>query len=343
MRVLQLSAVLIIFLSGTIFGQNQELGHHIDRGIALYDNGKYNEAIAEYKLALTIDNNSPAANYEMANTYIALKNYQEAVTYADKVIQLNNGDVDLAYTAKGNALDLMLKHGEAMDVYNAGIKMFPHNYLLLYNAALSCWELKKYYECASYAAKAVAANPRHASSHYLLGTSMCLLGKRPLSLMALYNFLLLEPNSKRSGSALSLLEMEMKRNVEKINDTIKIGVSDKDIKDEFGKIDLALSLIEATKNEEKTKSRSDEENFYRYSELFFSLLDEAPVEERNSSVWWTIYVPLFHDLLSAKNTQAFCYYILASKNSSTVNKWQKDHRNEAAKFSKWYADNYKVR
>jgi tetratricopeptide (TPR) repeat protein len=171
---------------GTLFAQAPTVRSLIDNGAKLYDQGRYYDAIAEYQQALTLDNNSAAANLEMANTYIALQNYPKAIQYSDKVIQINDKYVDQAYMSKGSAQDMAKNTDEAIATFQEGIKKFPNSYLLLYNAALTCLNANKNSLAANYAARAVAANPRHASSHLVLGSAMYYLGDRVQSLLAIF-------------------------------------------------------------------------------------------------------------------------------------------------------------
>ncbi len=336
MKRILLAAIPFAFLPATLFAQATTVQTLTDKGNTLFDDGKYIDAIVEYQHALYIDSNAPGPNLEMANTYLALKKYQKAIDYCDKIIRLNTSCVDQAYMDKGSALDMMNELDAAIQTYKEGIKKYPDNYLLLYNAAFTYFRVNKFDEAAYYSARAVSANPKHASSHLMLANSMYQLRKRPQSVMALYYFLLLEPNSKRSVGALQLLNRQRQAGVSKEGENkIAINIPEKDVHDEFGTVDMIHSCVQALKDGDKNKDKTEEQLFYENTELLFKALDETKEKDRSKSVWWETYIPVFHDLLLSENTEAFCYSICAPQNNDLVDKWLTGHKDEVEKFAKW--------
>ena len=110
----------------------------------MHDKGDYEGAIQFYKKALQSDKNSIQANYELASSYLAIKNYANTLKYADKVIARNLDYVDQAYILKGSALDLMGRKPEAINTYRLALKKYKTNHLLYYNLALTSFNIKNY-------------------------------------------------------------------------------------------------------------------------------------------------------------------------------------------------------
>ena len=328
--------LLCTFLFTGVYAQNDAVNNFVNEGIKLHDKGDYEGAVELYKNALIINPNSPLANYEIASSYLALKNYQNAIAYSNNVIAANSDYVDQAYIIKGTALDLSGKPKEAVKVYKEGIKKHNTNHLLYYNLALTSSKSEEYSEAADALMKGLQINPAHASSHLLLGNIMAVQNHRVKSILALYNFLLLEPKSKRATPAYNLLEAQIKKGVKKENEkSVTITLPGKNDDDEFYTAELMLGLLEASKNNEANKNKTAMELFAQNSNSFFSILGE--MKKNNHGFWWDFYVDYFYDLSQNKHTEAFCHYISQLSKPDVYNAWFADNLPKLEAFSTWYS------
>ena len=83
----------ILFLSVLIsFAQDNRL---FDEGNALYNEGKYAEAIDKYKVILDSGQHSAELYYNMGNAHYKLNNVAESVYYFEKALQLAPGDKEI--------------------------------------------------------------------------------------------------------------------------------------------------------------------------------------------------------------------------------------------------------
>ena len=57
---------------------NEEYLEHFNEGFRLFEEGKYTEAITEYRKCLEIKENDPVASFEIAEAYIAMRDYPAA-------------------------------------------------------------------------------------------------------------------------------------------------------------------------------------------------------------------------------------------------------------------------
>jgi Tfp pilus assembly protein PilF len=322
------------------FSQSDKATSYVAEGVKLHDKGNYSAAIREYQKALDIDPNSTLANYETANTYFAMKNYTKAIEHVDKVISLHQGNVDESYVLKGSALDLLDKPMEAIAIYKQGIKEFPDDYFLYYNLALTSYNQKLIPQAEEALKKGLVLNPQHASSHLLLGYIKQEQGDRTKSLLALYNFLLLEPASPRAKTALEQLTIQMRAGVErKDKKTTNIYLTGKSSSDadstSFRAADLSLSMMEASKSLEKNKDKTEPELFVQSSRSFFGILGE--LKKDNKGFWWDYYVDFFYAMNKAKHAEAFCYYITQSKDEKEINSWLKKNKTKVADLLDWHS------
>ncbi len=251
--------------------------------------------------------------------------------YADKVIIRNLDYVDQAYILKGSALDLSGRKPEAINTYKLALKKYKTNHLLYYNLALTSFNLKNYNDADDALQKALKLNPLHASSHFLLGLSMITQEKRVQGILALYNFLLLEPKTKRSASALLALEDEWKNaGKQKVNaKTVPLKKED----DEFSTATLMLDILESSKNNEANKSKPAVILFAENTNTFFTILGEAKKDKKG--FWWNFYVDYFYTLTNNHHTEALCYYITQSKDDA-YDVWLKDNLPKMEAISEWY-------
>jgi tetratricopeptide (TPR) repeat protein len=337
-----IKAIQTIILVGLFFShapaQNNEIENYVGKGVELHDKGDYAAAIREFQKALSIDGNSPLANFERANTYFAMKEYEKAIDHADKVIALGTRYVDQAYIAKGSALDMQDKPQEAIKVYQEGIKHYPRNHLLYYNLAFTSYTIKEDDQTEEALEKGLKLNPSHASSHLLMGYLMSDMNDRVKSLLALYNFLMLEPTGERAKEALALVDQEMKSGVVRENDkktSIYIPDRKTDSTDNFRPADFWLSMLEAGKNLDKNKDKSDAELFMQNSKAFLGLL--GTLKKDNTGFWWNYYVAFYEELFKDKNREeAFSYLISASWDDKKVMAWIKKNKNKVQDLAKWY-------
>ena len=319
--------LFLIFSFLIITASAQEVQNNfIIEGIKMYDKGDYEGALEMYKKALTSNPASVQAKYEMASTYLQLKDYTSAIKYSEKVIAANKDYADQAYIVKGTALDYLNKPQDAANIYKQALKKFPKTQLLYYNLALTSFNLKNYKETDAALQQSLKLNPLHASSHFLLGLSMVTQGKRVQGMLALYNFLLLEPKSKKSASVLQTLEEEWAKGKTK-------SASQKKEADEFYTADLMIDMLESAKKNEANKNKPAMFLFAENTNTFFTILGEAKKDKKG--FWWNFYVDYFYKLATNHHTEALCYYITQSKDGA-YEEWLKDNLKKMEALSEWY-------
>jgi hypothetical protein len=330
-----INAILIFsLLVFKVYGQADDLQSYIDEGVKLYDNGDFKGAIEQYKNALAIDKNSVLANYEIASTYFALEEYKNAIEHIDVVLSGKSNNLENAYILKGSALDMLGNTKEAIKSYKEGIKKFPNSNLLYYNIALTYYNIKDYKNSEDALLKSLTIKSTHASSHLLLGIMMSQQGKRVKSLLALYNFLLLEPVGKRAESAYQLLDRELKRGVTRQNDKeTTITISSNKESDEFMAAELMLSLLEASKGIEENKDKTEYELFTTNTKSFFTILGE--LKKNQKGFWWDNYVDFFYDMIKEEHVEAFSYYITQSKEDEKITEWLKNNQKKTDALLAW--------
>lgn len=331
----KIAALLLIFtliITG-LFAQ-QPVTELITQGIKLHDKSDYTGAIDLFKKALLIDKKSAHANYEIASSYFSMKDYANSIKYSNAVIALNIDYIDQAYMLKGSAQDISGKPREAVKTYVQALKKYPGNHLLYYNLALTSFNLKEHKDVDNALQKALKINPYHASSHILLAYSMLVQENRVKGILALYNFLVLEPKGARAVTALNLLEKELKKGIKNQAEKSVTGTPpDKKDDDEFYTAEIMLDLLESSRLNESNKGKSAAVLFAENTSSFFTILGE--MKKSHKGFWWNFYVDYFYTLASDNHAEAFCYYIIQSKDD-TYTQWVQNNLAKAEAFSTWY-------
>jgi tetratricopeptide (TPR) repeat protein len=326
-KIIGFFPVLLLLCQVLIAQEN----NFITEGIKMHDKGDYYGAIEMYKKALQSDKNSTHAHYEIASSYLALKDYTNTLKHANLLIARNLDYVDQAYILKGTALDLSGRKSEAISTYNQAVKKYPKNQLLYYNLALTSFNLQNYKNAEDALINALKLNQLHASSHFLLGMCMIAQGKRVQASLALYNFLLLEPKTKRSSSALQALEDEWK-NAGNIKPASKSADREK-ANDEFATATLMMDMLEAAKKNEANKNKPAIILFAENTHTLFTILGDEKKEKKG--FWWNFYVDYFFTLANNHHTEALCYYIHQSKDD-VYDVWLKDNLPKMEALSDWF-------
>ena len=335
-----LFALLLLAFNASLFAQKDL----IEEGVTLHDEGKYAEAIKKFEEALKADPKNMSANYEMAHTYIAMKEYDKAIKFADKVIGSKSKTAGGAYIIKGTAYDIQGKPKKAIETYEEGIKTNPDMHLLYFNLGVTYWGIKQYEEAEDALANSIARNYGHASSHLILGYVVADKGSKVKSLLALYNFLMLEPSGKRAEAALATIEKVWGYGVAKKDNgfdmTITLGNNEQD--QTFRSADLFISMSKAVEiTEDKVLkdslgvklSATPAIVFKKNNQSLFKYLKE---QDKNNGFWWSYYAQFFADIEKNGFTEVLSYYMRLSKEEKEVTEWLEKNKETLKKFGDWF-------
>ena len=84
--------ILILFFFGSISAQNEKV---FDQANALYNEGKFAEAIDRYEVILETDKHSAELYYNIANAHYKLNNIAPSIYYFEKALALKPNDKDI--------------------------------------------------------------------------------------------------------------------------------------------------------------------------------------------------------------------------------------------------------
>jgi len=322
---------VLLCLSVAAFAQNNnDAKSLVKQGVALNDSGKYDQAIAKYNQAIQTDPEYANAYYELGYTLFTTGKEKEAIPYLEKVIELKPGAAG-GYDMLGSIYDDLNESDRAIDFFKKGIAADSTYQRLHYNIAITYYRLNKFQESEQEAIKAIRLDATHASSQRVLGMAAYKQKKRGLSLLAWCDFLLLEPQSKRSPEALNYVKAILNYGVERTGEkSITITVNPNE-----GAGNLMMPMAISTALDKKTNLSAVDSVQFELTSLFEMSQtitgDNAPALVKN------YYADYFEKLAKSGNMPAFARYITLSAYKDENLAWFKEHDKELKDLQQWVA------
>ena len=152
---------------------------HYNLGQIYEEQGKYKEAIAAYKHAVTLKVDESmgeqpesilSAYYNLANVYAVTNDHAQAIATFQEVIRrlpkvaTTHYNVGLSQAALG-------KHREAVNSFNEAIRLKEDYSEAYYNLGVAHSKLEEYPQAVAAFKKALEHNPEYALAHYNLGVA----------------------------------------------------------------------------------------------------------------------------------------------------------------------------
>ncbi len=316
---------------------NQHEQAIIDEGIALHNQGKYEEAIAKYKQVLEKSPGNVLAMYEMAFSFFAAEKYDDALKTADEGARYKSRYLGKFYMLIGNSLDGLGKNDEAISAFRQALEVVNDDGMIHFNLAVTLVNTGKPNEARPHLKKSVQLNPTHITSHYALARVYFDQGYRIPGILSMLRFLSLEPKTQRSSKAIALLDENIEKGVEsKSSQKVEVTVNSDSPTDEgeFKGLELMISLITAGKY---VKDKKEKTIMEQRIELLNDLFKAMGEEKGKGNFVVENYFPYFVDLQKNDLVATFTYYIYQSTNREAA-AWIEQHENEIQAYVKWSND-----
>jgi tetratricopeptide (TPR) repeat protein len=172
-------------------------GLHVNLGVALHDQGKVEEAIAEYREALRIDPLYTSPRCNLVDCLIKLGKREEAEAVAREGIRLQPNEAAFHHNL-GNALGQLDKWEEAISEYRESLRLDPKLASADTALAVDLFKHGKRDESLAKFREIVRMNPESAESHYNLGVTLGMLGRIDEALAEYRETLRLKPDHQQA-------------------------------------------------------------------------------------------------------------------------------------------------
>jgi tetratricopeptide (TPR) repeat protein len=342
MKQLLLSFLLLFFVVAA--KAQSEADKFIEQGIALHDKGDYDAAIAKYDEALRVDPTSYMAMYEKSYAYMAMKKYDESETMLKKILKECKDPAirKLCFVNYGTILDYKGEGKKSLKMYDEGIKEFPEHYLLHFNKGITQSGMGESGDALESFKNSLRCNPYHASSHHAAGRTVANSNRIP-GILAMFSFLLIEPEGKRAEQNLDLLNKLIMKGVsspdgKNVNISIDASLLDKKNKkkdDDFSSAELMLSLVASSNSvPDSLGAKTDADRLSYKLQLLTGLITET--DKKDKGFFKTFYVPFFAEMKKKDFMTTACYIALSSSGKEDIEKWIEDYPLKIELFYDWF-------
>jgi len=307
-------------------------------GYALFREKKFDEAIAAFQAMLSANPDSVGAMYEMALSLHAKGDASRAIGMAARCAEYRFPELDKCLALVGSVLDLSGQPALALEAYDKAIAILPNAGTLHYNKAVTEMQsLKDVPRALATLKRGAAADPRHATTHQLLGRFFLADDLRTPGLLALSRFLILEPASSRTGEVFKIWYTLLNGNVKQSKDgklEVALNPNKKTHEGDLMQLDLfiALSQIDAANMPAATPPGP------RLVQQFTTYLNAVAKQEPGPDAptfLWSHYLPYFKELHSRKFTEAFIYHVSQSAGMPGVAEWLEANHAQVEAFLSW--------
>ncbi|MGD9639165.1 MAG: tetratricopeptide repeat protein [Alphaproteobacteria bacterium] len=128
----------------------------------------YEEALKYYQKAIEINSSYSDAYSNAASVLFSLERFDESLDYAQKAIEVNPKDVN-GYINAGNALDALGKPYEAITAFNTALELDKDNFIVFNNLAGVYEKTEDFAKAGECYFKVITNNPSDNDNHLALG------------------------------------------------------------------------------------------------------------------------------------------------------------------------------
>jgi protein O-mannosyl-transferase len=180
---------------------------HYNLGLALLQNGNVDEAIAHFQRSLEINPNSAEAHNNLGHALFEKGSLDEAIAQFQGALQINP-DYAEAHNNLGNALFQKGNVDEAIEHYQKALQINPDYADAHYNFGLALLEKGSVDDAIAQFQKALQINPDFMEAHYNLGNALLQKGNVDEAIVHYQKALVTNPNFARAHNNLGLALFE---------------------------------------------------------------------------------------------------------------------------------------
>jgi len=325
--------ILILLVLGTYCSSFAEQGGEADidllirEGIALHDQGLYDEAIAMYEQALAINPDDAYAGYEMAYAYQASGDYPGCINAAGSALErakkndAHDEYVSHLYAVLASCHSASGDSARALEVFRAGLEAFPDNYSLHFNIAITLGNAGELTEADEHLVEAMRLQPRNPSPYYILARSLDYQDDST-ALLALIAFLQLEFNTERSyGAAVQLINMLNSPTSEDAVRTLAVSGDGGDPTAADFMLQLAYLIAIVERNDDDTIAEPIGENVTDALSTYIRAVSKARSKADSLGYVADYLLPMSGRLVDADATEAFSWFVADSAGIPGAGEW----------------------
>jgi antitoxin component YwqK of YwqJK toxin-antitoxin module/tetratricopeptide (TPR) repeat protein len=295
-------------------------GEVIERATALYDSGKYDDAIAKFLTVPKRDTNYVYMLSELALAYTANKQYEKAIAVCEEA--LAKPSLYKAHLLKSQAIatDKKGDFDKSVVLFNKAIEQYPFDVSFVYNLGITYYNHKDYDKAIDCFFKVLNVNPFHAGSHLNLGRIAVGQGRKT---HAMFSFGMYLGVSNTDNSVLVYADKFLSNQIQDESTLPAIGTNGCE------KLDQIIRAKVAMEEKFKTKTGVSAPVVKQY-EMFFEQL--GIINTSTDDRWVNYYLPIYKAIKESNMMEPFLFHILASADNDVVKKWRKKNEKSLNSF-----------
>src|SRR5271166_6066450 len=166
---------------------------HCNLGLALFQKGQVDDAIAQYEKALEIYPNYVAAHYNLGNALLQKGQLDAALAQYEKAVEIDPNDA-AAHINLGNALFQKEQLDEAVAQFQKAVEINPNDAEAQYNLGNAFFQKGQLDEAVAQFQKALKIDPNSFATHYNLGGALFQKGQLDKAITQFQEVLRLKPD-----------------------------------------------------------------------------------------------------------------------------------------------------
>jgi Flp pilus assembly protein TadD len=160
--------------------QNNYIAHN-NRGVNYDNNGRYQDAIEDYKQAVKVNPDYSEAYYNLGVAYGKVGRRQDEIEAYRQAIRIKP-DYAKAYCNLGVAYDDLGRRQEAIEAYRQAIRIKPDYAVAYLNLGVTYYRLGRYQDAVEPYKQAIKIQPDFVLAHYNLGVAYSVAGDKGAAL-----------------------------------------------------------------------------------------------------------------------------------------------------------------
>lgn len=213
-RIRIVGLLLTSIVASPVWGQTTqtevptEATEKVKQGNALYDQGKYAEAVKRYESAVSLAPNWYEPHYELGQTFYQMKQPDDAQREFALALE-REPNCWLCHQGLGNMADDLGNREAAMTHYQKAVSLAPDRGQPRYNLAITYVRLKRIDDAITSLKECEKVEPDYASPYFLLGNLYYGQKKYYLAFDQLFQATKLEKSGARFDKAKKLIDVHV--------------------------------------------------------------------------------------------------------------------------------------
>jgi len=182
-----------------------EQDHNLTEGVQLFQQGKYEEAIALFQKVIEKDPDNVDAHYSLALSLLRSGKQDEAIALLEKVKEMKP-DMMETYLALGECYFNKGENDKAVSYFEKALEIEPNNAEVYYNLGIIHYKNDRTDDAVKNFITSKSLDPGYAPTYYQLGLAYIKKGEMDKAIQNLEMFLEKDPDSPQAPQVKNILE-----------------------------------------------------------------------------------------------------------------------------------------